>query len=191
MVSYLSEAIDYLYGTYSNQLNQLVSCGYTKEEAFWIHLVSVPFMLWSEQARNLVPLSHVLKFYTQVYRDEIVSGKNSKPKTTVRCLLKSRLDLAYALAKQSRGNESILKFAFNIGRCALPHVNDTLKNTLAGLFIINTIPISRRFERHLPLGRLIWDINENTYLEKPDQDNYATAKSCCKVSGKVADTVTV
>ncbi|MGB7581196.1 MAG: hypothetical protein WBL85_01940 [Sedimentisphaerales bacterium] len=177
MISYLSDAVDCLYDTYSNQTNRLMSYGYTKEEAFWIHFASVSFMPWSERARNMVPLSHILKFYAQVYRDEIIPGKNGISKLFLRCILKSKFDLAYALARQSHKGEPILKFAYDIGRCALPDVNDSLKHTLAGLFIINAMPVSQKTGHCLSLGRLVQDINNNYNMEKPDTSNYAMAAS--------------
>lgn len=177
MVSYLSDAVDCLYDTYSNQTIRLVSYGFTKEEAFWIHFTSLSFMPWSEQAQNMIPLSHILKFYAQVYRDVIMSGKNGLSKAYLRCLLKSKFDLAYALARQFRKGEPILKFAYDAGRCALPVVNDSLKHTLAGLFIINA-PVSQRTGHCLPLGRLVQDIGNNHYIEKPDTGSYAVVTSC-------------
>jgi hypothetical protein len=178
MISYLSDAVDCLYDKYSNQTSRLLSYGYTKEEAFWIHFVSVSFMPWSEQSRNTIPLSHIIKFYALVYRDEIVISRNSISKTFLRCLLKSRFDLAYAMAQQYRKSEPTLNFAFNIGRCALPHVNDSLKHTLAGLFVINTMSASQKLLEYLPLGRLIWDIDNNAFMEKPAEMNYETVPSC-------------
>ena len=178
MISYLSDTVDCLYDTYSNQTNRLMSCGFTKEEAFWIHFTSVSFMPWSEGAQNMVPLSHVLKFYAQVYRDEIISGKTGISRLFLRCILKSKFDLAYALARQFREGEPILKFAYDAGRCALPDINDSLKHVLAGLFIINTMPVSQRTGYCLPLGRLVHDINNNHYMEKPDTGNYAMVTSC-------------
>ena len=62
MISYLSDAVDCLYDTYSNQTNRLVSYGYTKEEAFWIHFVSVSFMPWAEQSQKL----NSFKPYTKI-----------------------------------------------------------------------------------------------------------------------------
>jgi hypothetical protein len=155
-----------------------VSYGYTKEEAFWIHFTSVSFMPWSKQAQNIVPLSHILKFYAQVYRDEIMSGKNGLSKAYLRCLLKSKFDLAYALARQFRKDEPILKFAYDIGRCALPLVNDSLKHVLAGLFVINTVSASLRFVQYLPIGRLVWDIDNDAFMGKPVGMNYETVPSC-------------
>jgi hypothetical protein len=135
-------------------------------------------MPWSEQAQNMIPLSHILKFYAQVYRDEIKSGKNGLSKAYLRCLLKSKFDLAYALARQFREGEPILKFAYDTGRCALPDVNDSLKHTLAGLFIISAMPVPQRTGHCLPLGRLVRDIDNNHYIEKPDTGNYAMVTSC-------------
>ena len=178
MISYLSDAVDCLYDTYSNQTNRLVSYGYTKEEAFWIHFVSVSFMPWAERSRNSIHLSHILKFYAQIYRDEIITSGNSISKTFLRCLLKSKFYLAYALAQHYRKSEPILKVAFDIGRCALPHVNDSLKHTLAGLFVINTTFASQGLVQHLPLGRLVWDIDNDAFMGKPAGMNYETVPSC-------------
>ncbi len=178
MVSYLSDAVDCLYNTYRNQTSQLMSYGYTKEEAFWIHFTSLSFMPWSEQAQNTIPLSHILKFYAQVYRDELMPGKNGLSKAYLRCLLKGKFDLAYALARQFREGEPMLKFAYDTGRCALPVVNDSLKHVLAGLFIMNAMPVHKRTGHCLPLGRLVQDIDNNHYMGKPDTGNYAMVTSC-------------
>ena len=178
MISYLSDTVDCLYDTYSNQTNRLVSCGFTKEEAFWIHFTSLSFMPWSEEAKNMIPLSHILKFYAQVYREEILSGKTGISKLFLRCILKSKFDLAYALAQQFRKDEPILKFAYDAGRCALPDVKDSLKHVLAGLFIINAMPVSQRTGHCLPLGRLVQDIDNNHYMGKPAGMNYETVPSC-------------
>jgi hypothetical protein len=169
MVSYLSDAVDCLYDTYSNQTSRLVSYGYTKEEAFWIHFTSVSFMPWSEQARNLIPLSHILKFYAQVYCDEINPGKTTISKLFLRCILKSKFDMACTLARQFRKGEPILKFAYDTGRCALPDINDSLKHVLAGLFIINAAPVYQRTGHCRPLGRLVRDIDNNHIWENQTQ----------------------
>jgi hypothetical protein len=166
MVSHLSDTVDCLYDTYRYQTNQLVGYGYTKEEAFWIHFASVSFMPWSEGAKNLVPLSHILKFYAQIYRDEIMSSKDNKPRAFIRCFLESRFDLIYALAKRACADESISEFALDIGKCVLPHVNDTFKHALAGIFIINAMPVSQRVGQYLPLGRLVLDIGKNYDAKK-------------------------
>lgn len=163
--------------TYSNQTIRLVTYGFTKEEAFWIHFTSLSFMPWSEHAQNMIPLSHILKFYAQVYREEIISGKNGISKLFLRCILKSKFDLAYALAQQYREGEPILKFAYDAGRCALPDVKDSLKHVLAGLFVINAMPVSQRAVHCLPLGRLIQDIDDNHYVGKSGTSNYAMVTS--------------
>lgn len=173
MVSHLSDMIDCLYDTYIYQTNHLSKYGYTKEEAFWIHLASLSFMPWSEKAQNIVPLSHLIRFYDQIYRDEITQGENIKPKVFTRCLLKNKFDLTYALAKQSYADESISELALDIGRCVLPHVNDTFKHALAGLFIINAMPVSQRIKQRLPLGRLVLDIDKNYAVEKPQRNSLA------------------
>ncbi len=167
MVSHLSDAVDCLYDTYRHHTDQLVNFGFTLPEAFWIHFTSLSFMPWSSHTQKPIPLSHIIKFYTHVYRDEI-NADSSKPKSFTRCMLKSKFDLAYALAKKSRKDTSIYESALDIGRCALPHIDDTYKHAVAGLFIINAIPVSQRFERILPLGRLVCDI-----------DNYTTIPSLC------------
>jgi hypothetical protein len=155
-----------------------MGCGFNKEEAFWINFTSLSFMPWSQQAQNMIPLSHVLKFYAQVYREEIISGKTGISKLFLRCILKSKFDLAYALARQYREGEPILKYAYDAGRCALPDINDSLKHTLAGLFIINAMPVSQRAVHCLPLGRLVQDIDNDLYIEKPETGNYAMVTSC-------------
>jgi hypothetical protein len=135
-------------------------------------------MPWSEQAQNMIPLSHILKFYAQVYRDELLSGKTGLSKAYLRCLLKSKFDLAYTVARQFRKGEPILKFAYDAGRCALPDIKDSLKHTLAGLFIINATPVSQRAGHCLHLGRLVQDTDNNFYMEKPATSNYEMVISC-------------
>ena len=107
-----------------------------------------------------------------------MSGKNGLSKAYLRCLLKSKFDLAYAMARQFRKDGPILKFAYDTGRCALPVVNDSLKHVLVGLFIMNAMPVHKRTGHCLPLGRLVRDIDNNHYIEKPDTGSYAVVTSC-------------
>ena len=173
MISDLSDTIDCLYDTYLYQKNHLHEYGYSFDESFWIHFATVSFIPWSEQSPNLVPVSHIINFYTQLYRDEIVTGTNGQSKTFIKCLLKSKFALAYALAKQSKKGEPIQHFALDVGRCTLPHVNNTFKQALAGFFIISSLPKSNRIDHRLSLGRLAWDINDNLYMEKQKTTNYS------------------
>ena len=166
MITELSDAIDCLYDTYHSQTGQLLEYGFTIEEAFWIHFTSVSFMPWSEESQNIIPLSHILKFYNQIYRDEIITGNNSQSKTFMKCLLQSKFNLAYALAKRPSNDESIPKYILDIGRCALPHINNTIKHALAGFFVISAFPISSRVGHNMTLGKLIFDINKRTYIEQ-------------------------
>ena len=84
MITELSDVIDCLYDTYHSHTGQLLEYGYNIEEAFWIHFASIPFMPWSGESLNLVPLSHILKFYNQIYRDEVVTGNNPQSKTFIK-----------------------------------------------------------------------------------------------------------
>lgn len=177
MVIELSDTIDCLYDTYISQTGQLVEYGYSLEEAFWIHFASVSFMPWSERSQNLVPLSHILKFYAQIYRDEIAAGKNGQSKTFIKCLLKSKFDLAYALAQQSKNGKPVLYSALDIGRCALPYVSNTFKQALAGIFIISSLPLSKRIDHRLSLGRLVRDINNELYMDKSCVTSFSTVPS--------------
>ena len=165
MITELSDAIDCLYDTYHNQTGLLLEFGYTLEEAFWVHFTSVSFMPWSEESQNLVPLSHILKFYNLIYRDEVIAGNNCQSREFIKCLLQSKFYLAYALAKQARNSDSIYKYTLDIGRCALPHVDIAIKQALAGLFIISALPISKRIGQSLTLGKLVHDINNTTIAE--------------------------
>ncbi len=166
MICELSDAIDCLYDTYHSQTGQLLEYGYNIEEAFWIHFTSVSFMPWSEESHNLIPLSHIRKFYNQIYRDEVITGNNNQSRAFIKCLLQSKFYLAYALAKQTKNNESTYKLALDIGRCALPHVNMTIKQALAGLFITSAFPISKRIGHNQIPGRLIHNLSEKTYIEQ-------------------------
>lgn len=166
MITELSDAIDCLYDTYHFQTGLLLEFGYTIEEAFWIHFTSVPFMPWSQESHNFVPVSHILKFYNQIYRDELQTGNNIQSKAFIKCLLQSKFYLANALAKRTRNSESSFKYTLDIGRCALPHTNTTIKQALAGLFILSANPISKRIGNSQIPGRLIYDQRNNTYIEQ-------------------------
>ena len=166
MITELSDAIDCLYDTYHSHTGQLLEYGYNLEEAFWIHFTSVSFMPWSEQSHNLVPMSHILKFYNQIYRNEVKTGNNSQSRAFIKCLLQSKFYLAYTLAKHTRNNGLTYIYALDIGRCALPRINSTIKQALAGLFIICAFPISQRTgHRQIP-GRLIHDMNNKSCMEQ-------------------------
>ena len=166
MITELSDAIDCLYDTYHSHTGQLLEYGYNIEEAFWIHFTSVSFMPWSEKSQNLVPLSHILKFYNQIYRDEVITGNNPQSRTFIKCLLQSKFHLSFALAKQTKEHELSYKYALDIGRCALPHINSTIKQALAGLFIICAFPISKRIGHNQIPGRLVHDLDNRSYIEQ-------------------------
>lgn len=182
MITELSDAIDCLYDTYHSQTGQLLEFGYSLEEAFWIHFASVSFMPWSNESQNLIPLSHILKFYAQIYRHEVAAEKNNRSKTFLKCLLLSRFNLAYALARQPRTNESTAKFALEIGSCTLPQINNTFKQALAGLFILSASPVSTRIDHRVSLGRLVCDIDRDNYIEKSQTGRFSSAPSCCPPS---------
>jgi hypothetical protein len=162
-----------LYDTYIYQTNHLQKYGYAKEEAFWIHFASVPFMPWSGKTRNVVPLSHLIKFYNQVYNYEIMQGKSGKSKAFIRNLLQEKFDLTYALAKQSFASELNLEFALDIATCIFPHINNISKLTLSGLVIMNAKPIYQRVERHFSFGRLVRDMDTKHHTEKVEESGYA------------------
>ena len=160
MVNELSDTIDCLYDTYLSQTKQLFGYGFSREDSFWIHFTSVSFMPWSETSHNHVSLVHILRFYAQIYRDEIISGNQRTSKTFIRCLLTSRFYLAYSLALKLKRNKPISEYVLDIGKCTLPHINDTAKHAIAGMFVISALPLSQRFNPCVSLGKLILDIKD-------------------------------
>lgn len=173
MISHLSDVIDCLYDTYIHQTNRVKKYGYTREEAFWIHFASVSFMPWSEKDQNIVPLSHLMKFYHLIYNDEVMEGKDIKPKTFIRCLLWSKFNLTYALANRSAASELSLEFARDVGGCVFPHIDDIFKLALSGLVIINAKPIYQRIEQKSSLGRLVLDMDKEYYMKEAERSKYA------------------
>jgi hypothetical protein len=173
MTSYLPDVIDCLYDTYIEQRSRLKKYRYSEEEAFWIHFASVPFLPWFENDRNVVPVSHLIKFYGQIYNDEIMQGKNSSTDIFAMHLLQNKFNSAYALARQSFSRELNLKFALDIGTCVFPHIDDVYRLTLSGLVVMNTRPIYQRVKRRLSLGRLVLDINGEHYREETKRSEYA------------------
>ena len=174
MVNHLSNVIDCLYDMYIYQANHLKQYGYTKEEAFWVHFASISFIPWSRKDRNIVPLSHLIRFYDQIYNNGIAIFEDSKPKSFTKLILQSKFNLTYALARQSLAGESNLECALDVGRCIFPRINDTSKLVLSGLIAMNVKPIYQRVDRQFSFGRLLRDIDEKHPVAKTE-GKYATA----------------
>ncbi|MFA5238769.1 MAG: hypothetical protein WC476_03545 [Phycisphaerae bacterium] len=175
MTSYLLDVIDCLYDTYVYQRNRLKEYGYSREEAFWLHFASAAFMSWSEKGRNVIPLSGLIKFYNQIYNDEILQGKNRQAKAFTRYLLLSKFNSAYTLARQPFTDEPNLKFALDVGTSIFPHIEDALRLTLSGLVVINARPTCQRVEQDFSFGRLIFDMDNDHPVEKAERNEYAAA----------------
>ena len=70
---WLHEVLKSLRWMYQEHVKDLCALGYSPKEAFWLDFACLPFLPWDGTTRREMPLSRILRLYTDLYRATIDS----------------------------------------------------------------------------------------------------------------------